>query len=345
MVKRLIRHQHALSISGKHDMRKNASVLLSITLLLLALTLWSYWPIITQLMKEWQRDDDYSAGQLVPLVAVFFVWRERKRLKECLLKPCWIGGIALLILAYAGRTLGLLFMYESAERYSLVLTIAGLVLMVAGWRVLKCASWILLFLFLMVPFPGRVHNIISGPLRAMASAGSVFVLEAFMKVGRQGNVLTLNGDTTVGVAEACSGLRMLTAFIIVAAFIAYMVKRSRLQKAVLLASSVPVAIICNIIRIVVTAVLMLLVSAEVAETFFHDFAGLVMMPAAVLLMFGELWLMDKLVEPEPEPQQVHARAKAESASPVRAKTDKQRKTTCLEPTSGPVRQAVDARQP
>ena len=313
MVKRLIRHQHALSISGKHDMRKNASVLLSITLLLLALTLWSYWPIITQLMKEWQRDDDYSAGQLVPLVAVFFVWRERKRLKECLLKPCWIGGIALLILAYAGRTFGLLFMYESAERYSLVLTIAGLVLMVAGWRVLKCALWILLFLFLMVPFPGRVHNIISGPLRAMASAGSVFVLEAFMKVGRQGNVLTLNGDTTVGVAEACSGLRMLTAFIIVAAFIAYMVKRSRLQKAVLLASSVPVAIICNIIRIVVTAVLMLLVSAEVAEKFFHDFAGLVMMPVAVVLMFGELWLMDKLVEPEPEPQQIRARTRPETS--------------------------------
>ena len=345
MVKRIIRHRHVLSPSGRYDTPKNTVILLSVTLLLLAVTAWSYWPIMVSLYKDWQGDDDYSAGQLVPLVALVFLWVERKRLRECQLKPFWLGGIALLALAQAGRTFGLLFMYESAERYSLVLTLAGLVLMVAGWRVFRCVSWILLFLFLMVPFPGRVHNIISGPLRAMASAGSVFVLEAFMKVGRQGNVLTLNGDTTVGVAEACSGLRMLTAFIIVAAFIAYMVKRSRLQKAVLLASSVPVAIICNIIRIVVTAVLMLLVSAEVAETFFHDFAGLVMMPAAVLLMFGELWLMDKLVEPEPEPQQVHARAKAESASPVRAKTDKQRKTTCLEPTSGPVRQAVDARQP
>ncbi|MFC1634013.1 exosortase/archaeosortase family protein [Planctomycetota bacterium] len=314
MVKRYIRHRHALQISCKYDTRKNSLVLFPVMLLLLGLTAWSYWTTIANLLHEWPRDDDYSAGQLVPLVAVFLVWRERKRLKECVLKPCWIGGLALLILAYAGRTYGLLFQYISAERYSLVLTIAGLILMVAGWQVFRRVSWILLFLFLMVPFPGCVHNIISGPLRTMASTGSVFVLEAFIKVGQQGNVLTLNEDTSVGVAEACSGLRMLTAFIIVAAFIAYMVKRPRWQKTAVLLSSIPVAIVCNIIRIIVTVVLMMRVSAEVAEKFFHDFAGVVMMPAAVLLMFGELWLMDKLVVSESEFQHIVARTKAQSAA-------------------------------
>lgn len=304
MVDRRIRQRHALQAYGKHYARKKPLIVLSIVLLLVTMTIWSYWPTIRVLMKEWQTDDDYSAGQLVPLVALVFLWVERKKLKKCELKPFWIGGIALILLALSARTFGLLFMYESAERYSFVLTIAGLVLMVAGWHVFRCVSWILLFLFLMVPFPGQVHNIISGPLRTMASTGSVFILEVFIKVGRQGNVLTLNDDTTVGVAEACSGLRMLTAFIIVAAFIAYMVKRPRWQKAVVLVSSVPVAIICNIIRIVVTAVLMLLVNAEVADKFFHDFAGIVMMPVAVLLMFGELWFMDKLVVSEPESKQV-----------------------------------------
>ena len=167
-----------------------------------------------------------------------------------------------------------------------------------------------MFLFLMVPLPGRVHNLIASPLQRLATIGSAFVLEAFVKVARQGNTMILNGDTPLGVAEACSGLRMLTAFIIVAAFIAYMVKRPRWQKAVLLASSIPVAIVCNILRIVATAVLMLMVNAEVANKFFHDFAGLVMMPAAVLLMFGQLWLMDRLTVQEVEPQQVHARKRA-----------------------------------
>lgn len=52
------------------------------------------------------------------------------------------------------------------------------------------------------------------------------------------------------------------------------------------------------IRLSVTGMLFLVASSEIAEKFFHDFAGLVMMPAAVLLMFGELWLMDILIVPE-----------------------------------------------
>lgn len=300
MVENRIRRRHALQMSGKKQIQDNLLRLVSVIFVLLAVTVWSYWSIITELYDDWQGNDDYSAGQLVPLVALFLVWRERKNLKKCLLKPCWSGGLALLILAQAGRTYGLLFMYESAERYSLVLTTAGLVLMVAGRQVFRRVLWILLILLLMVPLPGRVHNMISGPLQNMATTGAVFLMEAFgLRVSQQGNVMMLNQDTPLGVAEACSGLRMLTAFIIVAAFIAYMVKRSRLQKAVLLVSSVPVAVICNIVRIFVTVVLMLQVSTDVADKFFHDFAGLVMMPAAVLLMFSELWLMDKLTLPEP----------------------------------------------
>jgi exosortase len=117
-------------------------------------------------------------------------------------------------------------------------------------------------------------------------------------VSQQGNIVTLNGQTTIAVEEACSGLRMLTAFIIVAAFIAYMVKRSRFQKVVLLLSSIPIAVICNILRLCITSILFMLVSTEVAEKFFHDFAGFAMMPAAVMLMFGELWLMNILIVPE-----------------------------------------------
>jgi len=167
----------------------------------------------------------------------------------------------------------------------------------------------------MVPFPGRVHNLISGPLQRFATTGSVFLLEAFgVRVSQQGNVVMLGENTTMAVAEACSGLRMLMAFVIVAAFIAYMVKRSRLQKAVLLLSSIPVAVMCNIVRLLVTGVLMLLVSTQAGEKFFHDFAGLAMMPVAVLLMFGELWLMDKLTLPEPDLRQrrsgTHARPAA-----------------------------------
>lgn len=290
-------------VCGTEPTQNNLLVLIPVILLLLFTTVWAYWPTITDLYKEWQRNDDYSAGQLVPLVALFFVWHERKKLRNYILSPCWWCSIALLVLAQMGRTFGLLFMYESAERYSLVLSISALTLMVAGRQVFRRVFWILLFLFLMVPLPGRIHNLISGPLQKMATTGSVFLLEAFgTQVTQEGNVVTLNNQTTMAVEEACSGLRMLTAFIIVAAFIAYMVKRSRIQKAILFLSSIPVAVMCNILRLCITAVLFMLASTETAEKFFHDFAGIVMMPAAVLLMFGELWLMKIIVSTEPTPQ-------------------------------------------
>jgi len=312
VIEKRITHRHITSLSGRSRARDNRVWVAAIALGLLAVTVWSYWFTIFDLYKEWQRNDDYSAGQLVPLVAIFLVWRERKKLADCTLKPFW-PAIGLLLLAVAARAYGLLFMFESAQRYSLVLTIAALVLLVAGLQVFRTVFWILLILFLMVPFPGKVHNMISGPLQTMATQGAVFVLEAFIRVSRQGNVVTLNGEIPMAVVEACSGLRMLTAFIIVAAFMAYMVKRPRWQKGVLLLSSVPVAVICNILRLVVTAILFLLASSEMAETFFHDFAGIVMMPAAVLIMFGELWLMDRITAPEPETQQVRAKKQAKPA--------------------------------
>ncbi|UCD51802.1 MAG: exosortase/archaeosortase family protein [Phycisphaerales bacterium] len=301
MANKRIRSRHAPS--GPTGHRDGVVGLVVAAGVLVAVALWSYWATIYDLLKEWQRNEDYSAGQLVPLVALIFIWIKRKQFRACSLKPCWWAGVALLLLAQAGRFFGLLFLFESAQRYSLVLTVAGLVLVVAGRQVFRQARWILLFLFLMVPFPGQVHNRISGPLQGMATKGSVFLLEVFVpRVSQRGNVVMLDKNTPMAVAEACSGLRMLTAFIIVAAFIAFMVKRPRWQKAALVLSSIPIAVVCNVVRIFFTALLMLFVSSEVGERFFHDFAGLVMMPVAVMLIFGELWVMDQLVLPDSHQQ-------------------------------------------
>ncbi len=230
------------------------------------------------------------------------------------------------MLAETARVYGFLSQSVTIERYSLVLMVAGLVLMVAGWQVFRRVLWILVFLLLAFPLPSRVHNLISGPLQSVATTGSVFLLEAFgATVSQQGNVVMLNETIPMAVAEACSGLRMLTAFVIVAAFVAYMVKRPRWQKAVLLLSSIPIAVACNILRLCVTAALFVLVSAEVGQKFFHDFAGLAMMPAAALLLFAELWLMDKLIVPEPGPLEEQVRGHSKSVVEVSASRTKRRK--------------------
>jgi exosortase len=291
----------------------NRSAILWAALALLTLTAWSHASALANLFQAWQRSDDYSACLIVPLLAGFLLWRERQVFRQCSPVPCWWGGIALLVLAEMAWTWGMLSFRASPGQYALVLTIASLVLMTAGWQVFRRVLWILLFLLLMVPLPGRVHNLISLPLQSIATTGSVVLLEAFgVRVSQQGNIITLNRDTPLAVAEACSGLRMLIAFVIAAALIAYLVKRPRWQKAVLLASSIPVAVICNVVRIVATAILTLYVSSEVAQSFFHDIAGFVMISVAVSLLFGEIRLMDGLIVPEPNTQQPHVIVRAKS---------------------------------
>ena len=265
-------------------------------LILIAVIFWSYRSVIRGLYGEWQVSPDSSVGMLVPVIALFLLWYDRKKILKCRLKPSWILGIILLMLSQVLKIWSLLFFYLSGVRYSLIITIAGAVLLIAGREVFKTVFWILLILLFMVPSPTRIQNMIGAPLQNFASFGTVFVLEAFgTEVLREGNVLMLNDNVPMAVAEACNGLRLLTAFIIVTATLTYLMKCSRPRKVILLLSSIPIAIVCNIIRLCLTAAFMLLISVKLGEKFFHDFAGLTMMPIAVLLLFAELWFMDKII--------------------------------------------------
>ncbi|MDT8301694.1 MAG: exosortase/archaeosortase family protein [Sedimentisphaerales bacterium] len=319
-----VRNKRTLSLRIADQLHHKSCGLVLSAMTLLAIIVWSYQRVILSLYKEWQKNPDYSIGLLVPFIAIFLLWYERKTLKKCQLRPSWLWGVILLILAQAARIVSLLFFYQSGQRYSLVLTIAGLVLMVCGWQVFRRVIWILLILFLMVPTPTRVQNLINGPLQNFATTASVFFLEAFgVEITQKGNIVMLNETTPMGVTEACGGLRMLTAFIIVTASITYLMKCSRPRKVVLMLSSIPIALMCNIVRLCLTAALILLVSVEVGYKFFHDFAGLAMMPIAVLLLFAELWLMDKIVGHPPSPQ--HGQVSKHSKSTTKNGVKRMRK--------------------
>ncbi len=262
---------------------------------------WSYWPVLAGLWRDW-RNDDYSVCAYVLPVALFLVWRDRSALRSAKTRVCgW--GLLIILLAELARTFGLVFLFESAQRYAFVLTVAGLLLFIAGRDIFWRLKWHLAFLLLMVPLPGQVHNLISGPLRSWATGGAVVALELLgVVVTRDGNLIVLNHDTPLAVAEACSGLRMLTAFVFTAALMAFLVQRPPWQRAALVLTSVPIALACNLIRLTATGLLFLAASGELAARFFHDFAGLTMMPMAIAFLLLELWIMDRLVITDEPPQ-------------------------------------------
>jgi exosortase len=263
---------------------------------IVAAFLWAHWATLTDLVHDWDTNDNYSVGLLVPPTALYLLWLRRRQLAETALRPCWWGAVVIGG-AQAARLFALAQQFPSGDRYAMVLSLVGLVLLMGGVALTRQVGWILAFLFLMVPLPNRLHNAISLPMQELATTGAVVLLELLgTVVVREGNVMLLNGDTPVAVAEACSGLRMLTAFVVVAAFMAFVLRRPAWQRIALVASSVPIAIVCNLVRLVATAELFVLVSSDIGERFFHDFAGLTMMPLAVLMLVGELWLFSVLVE-------------------------------------------------
>jgi len=141
---------------------------------------------IVLMVRNWQGNDDYSAGQLVrwSLCSCFGV---TGGVSGSSLAPCWWVGMPLLHTDADGADLWLplrSFVHRAvrASAYS-----ASLVIMVAGWQVFRRILWIMLFMLLMVPLPRSIHNMISSPLQGLATTGSVALLEAFgVQVNQQG---------------------------------------------------------------------------------------------------------------------------------------------------------------
>lgn len=261
---------------------------------------WSYWPILADLWKVWQRSDEYSAGMLVPPLAVYVLWSRRRDLASVPIKPAMLCGTAIFLFAQYVRYQGLYRMYGFAERLSVMLSIVALVVLVLGWPILRRVVTTVLFLCLMLPWPHRIQSQISLPLQDWATDSAVYCLELVgYDVARDGNVIGI-GTTNVAVAEACNGLRMVTAFLVISALVVMLVNRPWWEKLVILASSLPIALLCNTLRLAVTAVAFTIIKGQNIEKLFHDFGGYAMMPLALAMVVGEFWLLGRLFTPGAE---------------------------------------------
>jgi len=255
--------------------------------------LWSYWSNVKYLWNLWQRSDEYSSGLLVPFLAIYILWSRRNDIAECSVRPC-LWGLFAFVAAQGIRLFGLLFMYGSAERLSIALSIAALVLLLFGWQLFRKIFTVLLFLCLMLPWPNRIQAAVTLPLQRWATSSAVFCLEMMgYEVIQEGNIIHI-GSATVAVAEACNGLRMVTAFFVISGLVVLLVKRSWWEKLIVLASSLPIALLCNTTRLAITAMALTVLGGEHWEKIFHDFGGYAMMPLALGIVVTELWLLTKL---------------------------------------------------
>ena len=110
-------------------------------------------------------------------------------------------------------------------------------------------------------------------------------------------------EPALDVAEACSGMRLLMAFLALGVAMAYLHYRPLWQRIVLLISTIPIAIICNIIRVTITGFIYVLISPKYAQGIYHDMLGMAMLPLAFGLYGLVAWFMSSLfVDEADQPQ-------------------------------------------
>lgn len=265
-------------------------------LVLGGVVVWSYGGPLATLVRRWWNEPDYVYGFLVPVFSAWLLWHRRDLLAGVVLKGSW-WGLALLAVCGAMRAAAAYLFVAPLEPLSLMPCLAGVTLFVAGWKALQWAGPSIAFLFFMVPLPEAVAGILSHPLQRIGTIASTYVLQTLgIPAIAQGNVIVLT-EAHLGVVEACSGLRMMMLFFAVCCGAAMALKRPMLDRILIALSAPPIALLANVLRITVTGLLHETASREVADWVFHDLAGFFMMPAAVVVLWTEAWLISRLLLP------------------------------------------------
>jgi exosortase len=249
---------------------------------LLALGIWLNREPLKDIVAIGWNDPEQSHIFLAPMVAIYLLWLRRSRLRSISVRPSFWGiGIAALgwIMSWWGFENGT----QIAWHVGAALSLLGIVLSMTGLLPLMLLAPVFGVLAFIVPIPGELRHAIAYPLQEIATSVTHSMLE-FIGVSaiRSGNVLIINGEQ-VAVGEACNGMRMVFALTLVVYGFAFGMPLKPGTRITLLLLSPGIAMVCNVLRLVPTSLIFGYSDVHVAQRF-HDLAGWMMLPVAMILL-------------------------------------------------------------
>jgi exosortase len=257
---------------------------------------------IRQLKWAIEHQEDWGHTLVIPFIAGYFVYLERARLMRNGFRTTWIGlaPIIIGIAAYMVCTFGPTTLHH--HNYMAVgvsITLFGLALLFCGWRAMLFLWFPLAYLCLFgQTISERFLNIVTFKMQDITARGSeVFMTLLFLDVERKSNTLYLYNDGVampLNIAEACSGMRMLMAFLALGVAMAFVGLRRAWQRILLVLLAVPTAIFVNILR-VTTLALLTKINPALAEGDVHTFIGMLWLIPAFFIYLGIQWVIKKLV--------------------------------------------------
>ena len=226
---------------------------------------------------------------LVLPIFAWLMWTRRHAIASTRPRFSWIGP-ALIALGTGASLYGFLNLQQALWHGGAVLALVGAFATTAGrplvWKMLPA----LVVLAFWVPVPGMIRQSIAIPMQTASASASEFVFTLIgLPVARTGNVLIYNGQE-VAVAEACNGMRMVFALLLVAYAFAFANPLRPWVRAMVLVLSPVAAVFCNVLRLVPT-VFLYGQSPDHWGPLFHNLAGWGMLIVAFALLMGSVRLL------------------------------------------------------
>lgn len=265
-----------------------------------------YWQL-PMLVNKWLDDPNWSHGILIPLFSLYLLYARRHDLRAARRRVC-LWGLPILIFGILAQ-IAAYYPIQNQWLTNLTMTVVlfGLVLYLAGPQIIRLTWLPILFLVFAMPMPGKLYADIALPLQEFAALTSAVILRLcgvqIDVTASNLTVVTRSGvlrDLTI--EEACSGVRSLMAFVAIGVAIAYLENRPAWQRVVLVMFTVPIAILCNVIRVAVTCTMYVIDRPDLGQDFMHKFMGLLMLIPAFGMLWAVGWLLQNLfVEEEEDP--------------------------------------------
>jgi exosortase len=299
---------------------------------------------LERIVRRWVTDPSWSHGFLIPLFSLYFLHQRRRdilglrferdplaellrgrrpgRLAPGQTRPNYLGW-AFLVAALAFYVFNLLSPsgYAYLRALCAIAALGAIVLLLGGWRLVRHTWLPIVYLAFAVPLPRRLYVEFTMPMRRLATTVATALLNLLpgVEAAARGVIIDVVSQGTrleppLNVAEACSGMRLLMAFLALGVAMAYLHDRPLWQRLGLLASTVPIAILCNIVRVTATAFIYVLLDPRYTQGIYHDALGLAMLPLAFGCYGFLAWFLASLFVDE---------AGAEAAADVVVRTRRQ----------------------
>lgn len=278
---------------------------------------WLNWSFLEPLGGySWQKPEDWGHAYMVPIVSLYALHRDRFLLSRAERFAFWPGLLAVVlgVVMYVYFIVG--FSNHMFQGFAAVLTLAGVCLLLLGPRVFGILVFPLLYLLFAVTISESVMNKLTYRLQDIAAQGAWVVLNMFgVDTDLGGNVLTMHDSTgaalpPMNVAQACSGMRMVIAFMALAGAMGFLSCAFWWQRIALFMLGVPTAVLMNIMRVACLGFLSL-INPNFASGEAHAFVGNLLLVPAFFLFLGVAWALKRIA---PAPGTVKSVSKAKGGA-------------------------------